>query len=394
KRVFAVVLACLLMFSLSACGSDGSGGSKNNGDTITIAYIGPLTGEGAAWGQPELNTIQMMVDKVNEEEGGILGKKIILKSYDNRGDNVETTNAAKKAIQNDGACAIIGCNGSGATLALASVCEEFKVPNIATTATNSKVTIDDNGKVRPWTFRVILADPQYGEIMADYAYNKMGIRKVGILYEVSSDYSSGITQNFTSSFKKLGGTITAAEAYKQGDVDFRAQLAKLNQSNPEALFLPMTYKELGLATKQARSLGMQHKFLGPDCWMNNDLFSVAGDAIEGSVFVAPIDGSDPALDEFKKWYREVNNNEEPDAAGSNAYFAYDAFVYLKAAIEKAGTADSAAIRDALEEVEKVEGLTGAITMLKDSHNPIRSVNIFEVKKDHFESISNFIVEYK
>lgn len=387
KKFTVVLLVIIMVFSLTAC----SGGVSKK-DEIVIGYIGPLTGEASPFAIPELNTLKMLVEKQNKE-GGILGKQIVLKSYDNRNDNVETSNAAKKAIQNDGVSAIIGCNASGPTLALAGVCNEFKVPNIATTATNSKVTIADNGKARDYTFRVCLADPQLGDIMAKYAFEKLGIQKVAILYEVSSDYSAGIAQNFTDAFKSVGGTITAQEAYKIGDVDFRAQLVKIKESQPEALFLPMTYKELGLAAKQARSLGITQQFIGPDCWMANDLFSVAGDAIKGSIFVAPIDGNDPSLSEFKDWYRSNNNNEEPDAAGSNAYFAYDAFVFLKAAIEKANSTEPQAIRDALEATTDVDGLTGKVTMIPESHNPIRSANIFRVDDGVFTPIEKFTVEY-
>ncbi len=387
KKILAIILMLVMVLPLAACAG------KAQNDNIVIGYIGPLTGEASAWGLPELNTLKMMVKKQNEN-GGILGKQIELKSYDNRSDNVETTNAAKKAIQNDGVSAIIGCNSSGPTLALAGVCEELKVPNIATTATNSKVTVADDGKVRPYTFRVCLADPQLGEIMAEYAYEKLGIKKVAILYEVSSDYSVGIAQNFTDSFEAAGGTITGKEAYKTGDVDFRAQLENIKNSSPDALFLPCTYKELGLAAKQARSLGITQQFLGPDCWMAEDLFSVAGDAIKGSMFVAPIDGNDPSLNDFKEWYRQENNNAEPDEAGSNAYFAYDAFTFLKAAIEKAGSSDPVAIRDALEKTTDVVGLTGKVTMLPESHNPVRSANIFRVDADVFTPIEKFTVEYK
>lgn len=145
---------------------------------------------------------------------------MILNTYDNRGDNVETTNAAKKAIEVGGADVIVGCNSSGASLALASVCEEYKVPSVATCATNSKVTEDDNGNVREWTFRVCLADPALGNVMAKYAYDELGLRRIGILKEISSDYSVGISDNFSDTFTSLGGEIVGVESYTAGDVDF------------------------------------------------------------------------------------------------------------------------------------------------------------------------------
>lgn len=197
RKAFAFILALTMVVSLFACGkkdANPDGGDSSSDDTFTIAYIGPLTGEASAWGTPEANTLKLLVDQVNAE-GGIAGKKVILNTYDNRGDNVETTNAAKKAIEVGGADVIVGCNSSGASLALASVCEEYKVPSVATCATNSKVTEDDNGNVREWTFRVCLADPALGNVMAKYAYDELGLRRIGILKEISSDYSVGISDN-------------------------------------------------------------------------------------------------------------------------------------------------------------------------------------------------------
>lgn len=273
RKAFAFILALTMVVSLFACGkkdANPDGGDSSSDDTFTIAYIGPLTGEASAWGTPEANTLKLLVDQVNAE-GGIAGKKVILNTYDNRGDNVETTNAAKKAIEVGGADVIVGCNSSGASLALASVCEEYKVPSVATCATNSKVTEDDNGNVREWTFRVCLADPALGNVMAKYAYDELGLRRIGILKEISSDYSVGISDNFSDTFTSLGGEIVGVESYTAGDVDFRAQMTALHQKTPDALFLPMTYKELALATVQARDLGMDELFLGPDCWMAEDM---------------------------------------------------------------------------------------------------------------------------
>ena len=392
KKILALVLALSFILALTSCGEKGNdgGGNQADGDTLNIAYIGPLTGEASAWGTPEANTLKVLVDEINEQ-GGIAGRKVVLSTYDNRGDNVETSNAAKKAIEVGGADVIIGCNASGATLALAGVCEQYKIPSVATCATNSKVTEDDSGNVREWTFRVCLADPALGNIMAKYAYEELNLRSVGILQEISSDYSVGISDNFIETFQSLGGKIVGTEAYTAGDVDFRAQMTALHQQNPDALFLPMTYKELALATVQARDLGMEELFLGPDCWMAEDIFDLAGGAITGSYFVCTVDGNDSQLDGFKAMYEEIYH-EPCDGAGQNAYFAYDAFQVIKAAVEAADSTEPTAIRDALETVKDVQGLTCPITIRKD-HKVVRSAIIFEVGAEKFEAIESYMVDY-
>lgn len=388
RRILATLLAVVMIFVLAACG--GGTSDDGNSNTLNIAYIGPLTGEAAAWGTPEANTLKVLVDDINAN-GGIAGREVILKIYDNRGDNVETTNAAKKAIEVDKADVIVGCNASGATIALAGVCEEYQVPCVATCATNSKVTEADDGSIRQWAFRVCLADPALGTVMAQYAYDELGLETVGILQEISSDYSVGIAQNFKDTFEAKGGKIVAIESYTAGDVDFRAQLASLNQQNTDALFLPMTYKELALATVQARDLGMNQMFLGPDCWMAEDIFDLAGSAITGSYFVCTVDGNDPQLDGFKKMYEEIYN-EPCDGAGQNAYFAYDAFQVVKDAVERAGSSDPVAIREALEAVNDVQGLTCKISIRPD-HKVVRDAIIFRVGETQFEAIESYTINY-
>ena len=177
---------------------------------------------------------------------------------------METTNAARKAIQNDGVVAFIGPDTSSGAIALDEVCDEYGIPHITTTGTNYKVTQrEEDGSVRKYAFRSCLSDPQLGDIMGGYAIDKLGYKKVAILYEITSEYSLGITQNFTDAFETKGGEIVASEAYKTGDVDFRAQLSKIKEIGDfDALMIPANYKEVGLIAQQARSLGIEAPFLG------------------------------------------------------------------------------------------------------------------------------------
>ena len=195
KKLMALCLAAAFILSLAGCGS-----SKKE-DTIVLGYIGPLNGESALWGEVESNTLKMLVEETNAN-GGIIGKQIDLKIYDNRGDAVETTNAARKAIQNDGVVAFIGPDSSSGAIALDEVCDEYGIPHITTTGTNYKVTQrEEDGSVRKYAFRICLSDPQLGDIMGGYAIDKLGYKKVAILYEITSEYSLGITQNFTDAFE-------------------------------------------------------------------------------------------------------------------------------------------------------------------------------------------------
>ena len=386
KKLMALCLAAAFILSLAGCGS-----SKKE-DTIVLGYIGPLTGESALWGEVESNTLKMLVEETNAN-GGIIGKQIDLKIYDNRGDAVETTNAARKAIQNDGVVAFIGPDSSSGAIALDEVCDEYGIPHITTTGTNYKVTQrEEDESVRKYAFRICLSDPQLGDIMGGYAIDKLGYKKVAILYEITSEYSLGITQNFTDAFVTKGGEIVASEAYKTGDVDFRAQLSKIKEIGDfDALMIPANYKEVGLIAQQARSLGIEAPFLGVDAWMMQDLFEIAKDEVQGAVFPCAMDVNAESLQEFKTAFQE-KWDMDPDKGGTDAYLAYDCFELIKYAIEKAGEADPDKIRDEMENAKDVQCLTSVISMDPETHNPIRTASIFQIQGTEFVKLDEYRFE--
>ena len=386
KKLMALCLAAAFILSLAGCGS-----SKKE-DTIVLGYIGPLTGESALWGEVESNTLKMLVEETNAN-GGIIGKQIDLKIYDNRGDAVETTNAARKAIQNDGVVAFIGPDSSSGAIALDEVCDEYGIPHITTTGTNYKVTQrEEDESVRKYAFRICLSDPQLGDIMGGYAIDKLGYKKVAILYEITSEYSLGITQNFTDAFETKGGEIVASEAYKTGDVDFRAQLSKIKEIGDfDALMIPANYKEVGLIAQQARSLGIEAPFLGVDAWMIQDLFEIAKDEVQGAVFPCAMDVNAESLQEFKTAFQE-KWDMDPDKGGTDAYLAYDCFELIKYAIEKAGEADPDKIRDEMENAKDVPCLTSVISMDPETHNPVRTASIFQIQGTEFVKLDEYRFE--
>lgn len=393
KKLIALCLIAVMLFSISACGSSGTeGGEGEEPETIVLGYIGPLTGESAIWGMVESYACQMLVEKTNEE-GGILGKQVELKVYDNRGDSVETTNAARKAILNDGVIAFIGPDASSAAIALDEVCAEYGVPHVTTCGTNYKVTQnEEDGSVRPYSFRICLSDPQLGDIMAGYAYDVLGYEKVAILYELSSEYSLGITQNFTEAFEAKGGKIAITEAYNTGDVDFRAQLTKIKEfGDYDALMIPANYKEVGLTAVQARAMGIDCPFIGVDAWAMQDLFEIAGEELKGGVFPTAMDLTDEGLNEFREWFKE-EWDMDPDSAGTDAYFAADIFMLIKHAIETEGAATSEAIRNGLEKATDVQLLTSVVTMNPETHNPVRTASIMEVGEGEFVKIDEYRFE--
>jgi branched-chain amino acid transport system substrate-binding protein len=360
KKVAVLILSVLLITAFAAgCGQKNQGAA---GDVVKVGWIGSLTGDQAVWGQSELNTLKMLAEELNNS-GGLLGKKIEIVGYDTRGDATEAVNAVKRLISQDKVIAIIGPNTSSSAMAISGILEEMKVPDIATVATNPKVTVLD-GKVKPFNFRVCFIDPYQGAVAAGYAYDVLGFKKAAVLYDVTDEYSQGLAEFFIKTFEEKGGKIVAKEAFKSGDTDFRPQLSKIKAANPDVIFMPYFFKEVALSAKQARDLGINSVLMGGDGWPSDTLLEMAADAVEGSYFVNHLDFDDPAVQEFKQKYN-AKYGKMPEL---NGYLAHDAFFMLVDAIKRANSFDPVAIRDALETVD-IQGITGRIKIGKDTHNP-------------------------
>lgn len=361
KKVSAITLIIILCFSfaLSGCTKSSEG---TNGEAVKVGWIGSLTGDQAVWGQCESNTVKMIFEDVNKN-GGLLGKQIEVIAYDTRGDAQEAVNAVKRLTGQDKVVAIIGPNASGQAIPISAVLEEMKVPDIATVATNPKVTVVD-GKVKPYSFRVCFIDPYQGAVAAGFAADILKAKKAAVLYDVADDYSQGLTEYFVETFEKKGGKIVAKEGFKTGDVDFRPQLTKIKDSAPDIVFMPYFFKEVALSAKQARELGITAVFMGGDGWPSEQLLSMARDAVEGSYFVNHLDFDDPDVQDFKKQYKDKYGKD----VELNGYLAHDASLMLIDAIKRANSFDSVKIRDALETTD-IKGITGRITIGKSTHNP-------------------------
>ena len=365
KKALSLLMVGLFTLTIGLSGCKSSNESTPTAaapDKVKIGWIGSLTGDQAVWGQCESSTVKMVIDDLNKN-GGLLGKQVELVAYDTRGDATEAVNAVKRLTGQDKVIGIIGPNASGQAIPISSVLDEMKVPDIATVATNPKVTIVD-GKVKPYNFRVCFIDPYQGAAAAGYAVDVLKAKKAAILYDVSDDYSQGLTEFFEKTFTEKGGEIVNKEAFKTGDVDFRAQLTKIKATNPDVIFMPYFFKEVALSSKQARELGITATLMGGDGWPSEQLISMAKDAVEGSYFVNHLDFNDPEVASFREKYKTTFGKD----VELNGFLAFDATNMLIDAVKRANSFDTVKITAALE-TTNLKGITGNIVIGKDTHNP-------------------------
>lgn len=363
---------------LSGCGSAAApaSSSSSSGDTIKIGILEPMTGAYAAGGAIEVEGIKL----ANELYPEVLGKKIELVTVDNKSDKVESANAASRLVDKEKVSAIIGSYSSSMSMPAGDVIKKAKIPTVAPSATNPLVTQGND-----YYFRVCFIDPFQGQVMANYAYNKLSAKKVAIIQEVSNDYSVGLAKFFSDSFKKLTGddkSVLTLVNYNTGDQDFTAQLTNIKATNPDVIFAPGNFTESALIMKQARQLGIKVPIIGGDTWEVNEFLQIGGSSVEGAIFSTFFTTEKPMTKESEKFlaaYAKKFPGKEPAAATA---LAYDSYIVIRDAIEKAGSADPAKIRDQLAKTKDFQGAAGVIT-LDENRNAVKDAVIKEVKNGKF-----------
>ncbi|GBC95936.1 Leu/Ile/Val-binding protein [bacterium HR16] len=378
KSVLWLSVVTGIVFALGGCKPASRPGASNSSGDIPVGVYLSFTGSTATFGESTFKGIQLATEEINAQ-GGINGRKIALHKEDDRSDAQEARSAVTKLIQRDGVVAVLGEVASSRSLAAAPICQENKIPMISPSSTNPQVT-----QVGDYIFRVCFIDPFQGAVMAKFAAETLKVKRVAVLTDVKNDYSVGLAKYFKETFTKLGGQIVAEKSYSEGDPDFRAQLTAIKAANPEAIFVPGYYSEVGTIARQARELGIRVPFLGGDGWDSPKLVEGAGNALEGSYFSNHYshESTDPAVQRFVAKFKQRFNGEVPDAL---AALGYDAANILFDAIRRAGSTDPTKIRDALAQTKDFPGVTGRITIDAD-RNAVKPAVILQIRGKEFKYV--------
>lgn len=375
KKTWMFLTTAILSLVLFGCppktGETTTAGTGGTEGEIVVGEYGSLTGGQATFGQSTHNGIMLAMDEINSG-GGVNGRKIRIITEDDQSKSEEAATAVTKLISQNNVVAVLGEVASSASLAAAPICQSNNVPMITPSSTNERVT-----QVGDYIFRMCFIDPYQGEAMANYLSRQLGMKRAAVLIDVKSDYSTGLSANFERVFIANGGQIVGKQSYAQGDSDFRSQLTTLKSTNPEVVFVPGYYNEIGQIAIQARDLGMTMPLAGGDGWESPKLIEIGGKALEGSFYSNHyhVDDPSPAVREFVQKYQE-RYGATPD---SLAALGYDAARVLADAIKRAGTTDGPKLRDAIAATQNFQGVTGMITLGPD-RNPIgKKLAILEIK---------------
>ena len=331
--------------------------------TILVGEFGSMTGSEANFGKSTHNGLMLAVEEQNAK-GGINGRKVEVRSYDDQGKAQEAGTAVTKLIDSDKVAAIIGEVASGLSIAGGEVAQKKHVPMISPSSTAPEVT-----EGRDMVFRVCFIDPFQGYVVAKFAAENLKAKKVAVLFDQAQAYSVGLAEQFKKHFKEMGGTITTEQAYSGGDQDFSAQLNTSRGTNADAIFIPGYYTEAANIALQVKRLGIKATLLGGDGWDSPQLAQIGKDAVEGAYYSNHYTHEDksPAVQEFVSKYEAKYKTDEgkPLVPDGIAALGYDAGRILFDAMQRAKSLDGRDLAAAIAATKDFKGVTGTITIDKN-----------------------------
>ena len=379
KKILGLGLALTLVAaSFAGCGTKDEGtkqeGTTDNGstanETFLIGGIGPLTGEAASYGTSVKQGAEIAINEINEAGGVTVGDKKFNLELNFMDDEATPENAvtAFNALMDAGMDALMGTVTSGAGMGIIELTKDEGILMLTPSGSAAGLTQYDNA------FRLCFTDPLQGVTMANFAKDSE-YTKIAIIYNNSDEYSTGMMDAFVTQVEANGGTIVASESFEKGAVDFNTQLTAIKATDAEVIFVPAYYNDAAYITTQASDLGMSLPFLGGDGWDGVIAQSVDPAALEGSIFLTPFLSTDTAsnVQSFVTKY-QAKYSVAPDQFAADGY---DSIYVIAAAMEKAGSTESADLIAAMTQIQ-VNGLTGAMTFNADGE-PNKGANFVVIK---------------
>ncbi|WP_320007404.1 ABC transporter substrate-binding protein [Maridesulfovibrio sp.] len=346
NSLFPVLL--IVIFSALFC--PGCTAEEDN-DEFKVGVVAVTSGELFRKGNYIITAARYGAERQNRLGGlGLSGKqyKVRLIPADSNGKPEIAVKVTRRLIEQDKVSAIVGAASSKVALAVAKVCEEYKIPFITPVAATNKLTS------YKYSFRVSYTNAVQSQALALFAKKNLKLEDVGIIYASASPYSAELAFFFRKDYQKYGGRVVAFENYGLGQRDFSRQMKNIIDSKARILFLPGNTKTVQLQVAQARKQGFEGILMGSDSWdpielKRNPLFKnsyytdhwVPGLSIAGA-------------QEFEKDYKKQNGVDPTELEA----LTYDAVMSLFAAAEKAGTIKPVSIHDALVDMPPFHGVTG------------------------------------
>ncbi|MBP3655143.1 MAG: ABC transporter substrate-binding protein [Clostridia bacterium] len=372
KKILVAVLALALM--MTACLASAE-------DTIKLGGISPLTGPAAVYGLDVQAGVDYAIEEINAN-GGVLGKKVELIWRDDMHDPATSINMYNQ-LMDEKVVAFIGPVTTAPTIAVYDVAAKDNIPCISPSASAYEVTNAGNN-----LFRACFLDPYQAGIAAQYAVESLGAKSVAIIYDNSNDYTLGLYDAFVAKAGELGLEIVATEVGTAGQADYSAQISKLADAEPDAIYAAQYAQEIAIMLPQMFDAGLDETpIIGPDGFSGVD-GQIGEDVhlLANCVYTSAF-SLDSTGDVAVKFIEGFTAKTGAAPALFNA-LGYDATMIMAQAIEKAGSTDKDAIIAALDATD-IEGATGHMTF--DDHNdPIKSVFVIGFNEEGAETLKTVV----
>lgn len=352
------------------------------GEPIPIGALYNVTGGMASIDGPSLNGARLAAKQINEG-GGVLGHSIVLRAIDTKTDQQETAKAAQRLLS-EGVVAAIGFSDTTFVMAAAPLFQEAGVPFVTSGATHPKLP----EWVGDYMFMVPFGDDDQSYAIADYAYDRLGVRRVVVWTDNSMDFTKALSAFFKERIVARGGEVVAEDFFMMGDKDFSAQIARLQAVDPapDAVFIAAVPSEAGLTVKQIREAGLTLPIISGDGFDTELVVEVPGEQLADGVYFSThtFRADDrPEVLAFIEAYRKEYGRDPENAF---AALGYDALNLVADAIRRAGSTDPKAIRDALAATRGFAAVTGEISYTRPSGVPPKPVSIIAVEKGAYRVV--------
>lgn len=352
----------------------------------TVGLNLELTGPYGYYGEAIENGALLAFEEINQA-GGINGIKIVPLVVDNKSDPVRSDYLSRQ-LAKDGVVSVIGPDTSDNFLRTIPAAMQYKIPTVSATATADNITVDRNGKVYDYVFRITFNDTAQSTQMAKFALNNLGAKNAIVVREFNSAYSNGLAQNFIKVFSEGGGNIVDLINYSSNETDFQPALDRIKRENFDIIYLPGYDVEAAHFINQAREMGITQPILGGDGYNTPKLLEIADPSTLNNVYYTTdflTDNPDPKVQNFIASYKEKYGIEPfYDSA-----HGYDSAYFIANAIKNAGSTNPEEIRNAMAATKDFQGVTGTISM-DENHNPIKPIYI--VRLENGIPVQSIVVE--
>ena len=367
KKLLSLALASAMVLSLAACGGGNPGGSTPGNPTgsgsaagdkvVKIGVFEPQSGDNGSGGKQEILGMQYANYVQPTVEIGGETYDVQLEIVDNR-TTAENGPSAAAELMNRDVSVVLGSYGSGVSMAGGSVFQEAGVPAIGVTCTNPQVTSDCDVY-----FRICFLDPFQGTVLANYAYNELGVTTAYTLAMLGSDYDQGLAYYFKEAFEGLGGTVVS-EDFPEGSANFVSYINNAKSAGAGVIFAPVSTNYAQLIIEAAAAQGFEGSLLGSDTWDNNMVLeSTVGKTVHVDITTFYQESGSEFDNGIKEWINAnadaKTNNGGNDTVSAVTAMGYDAYFTALEALKGAGSTDASAVLEALPSVS-YDGVCGLV----------------------------------